>query len=137
MPMLFVLLVVIAIYNAFSDGFAEAVAYLATPDFSKVNGDMVLDAIGQAFFSVGVAMAGMMTFGAYLPRDISIAKSATIIILADTGVALVAGLVIFPLVFRFGLDPAGGAGLIFMTLPQAFAGMEGGIVISILFFLLL
>ncbi len=137
MPMLFVLLVVIAIYNAFSDGFAEAVAYLATPDFSKVNGDMVLDAIGQAFFSVGVAMAGMMTFGAYLPRDISIAKSATIIILADTGVALVAGLVIFPLVFRFGLDPAGGAGLIFMTLPQAFAGMEGGIVIAILFFLLL
>ncbi len=137
MPTLFTLLVVLAIYNVFVGGFNDALAYLFTPDFSKVDANMVLAAIGQAFFSIGVGMAGMMTFGAYLPADVSIARSAVIIVLADTAVALTAGLVIFPAVFHYGLDPAGGAGLIFQTLPVAFAQMPGGHVVSVLFFLLL
>ena len=137
MPTLFALLVVLAIYNVFAGGFGEAVAYLFTPDFSKVSASMLLAAIGQAFFSIGVGMAGMMTFGAYLPADVSIARSALIIVLADTAVALTAGLVIFPAVFSYGLDPGGGAGLIFQTLPVAFAQMPAGHLVSALFFLLL
>ena len=137
MPTLFGLLVLLAIYNVFAGGFEAAVAYLFTADFSKINGAMILAAIGQAFFSIGVAMAGMMTFGAYLPKDVSIPQSVLIIIIADTMVALVAGLVIFPAVFNYGLDPAGGAGLIFQTLPVAFAQMPGGHIVSVMFFLLL
>jgi SNF family Na+-dependent transporter len=100
--------------------------WLFTPDFSKVTFATVLAAIGQAFFSIGVGMGGMMTYGSYLPRDISISHSVLIIVIADTGVALLAGLVIFPAVFNYGLDPAAGAGLIFQTLPVAFAQMPGG-----------
>ena len=137
MPTLFGLLLALAIYNVYSGGYREALSYLFTPDFSKVSGQMVLAAVGQAFFSIGVAMAGMMTFGAYLPRDQSISQSVIIIIVADTLVALVAGLAIFPVVFHYGLDPAGGPGLIFQTLPVAFGQMPGGHLVSVLFFVLL
>jgi NSS family neurotransmitter:Na+ symporter len=137
MPTLFALLVMLALYNVFAGGFFQALDYLLSADFSKVDAGVVLAAIGQAFFSIGVAMAGMMTFGAYLPNDISIGRSVVVIIVADTLVALTAGLVIFPAVFKYGLDPAGGPGLIFQTLPVAFAQMPGGHVISVLFFLLL
>ncbi len=137
MPTLFVLLVGLAVYNLFAGGFGRAADYLFSADFSKVGPGTFLAAIGQAFFSVGVAMAGMMTFGAYLPKSISIPRSVLIIVTADTAVALVAGLVIFPAVFKFGLDPAGGAGLVFQTLPVAFAQMPGGQLIAVLFFTLL
>lgn len=137
MPTLFALLVLLACYNAFAGGFAQAADYLFRPDMSKVTPAMVLAAIGQAFFSVGVAMAGMMTFGAYLPKSVSITRSVLIIVSVDTLVALVAGLVVFPAVFKFGMDPSGGAGLVFQTLPVAFAQMPGGHVVSVLFFLLL
>lgn len=137
MPMLFLLLVGLAVFNTFAGGMGETLAYLFTPDFSKLSGSVFLAAVGQAFFSIGVAMAGMMMFGAYLPSDISIASSAFVIVIADTVVALLAGLVIFPFVFVNGLDPAGGTGLIFQTLPVAFSQVPGGAVIAVLFFLLL
>lgn len=137
MPTMFVLLIVLAIYNVFAGGFDEAVRWLFTPDFSKINFQTMLAAIGQAFFSLGVAMAGMMVYGSYLPKSISITSSVLLIVLVDTGVALLAGLVIFPAVFNNGLDPAAGAGLIFQTLPVAFAQMPGGYVFSVLFFLIL
>lgn len=137
MPLMFLLLLSLAVYNYFAGGFSEAIAWLFTPDFSKIGPATVLAAIGQAFFSIGVAMAGMMTYGSYLPRSISITHSVIIIVLADTLVALLAGLVIFPAVFNNGLDPAAGAGLIFQTLPVAFAQMPGGYVFSVLFFLML
>lgn len=137
MPMLFLLLVGLAIYNIFAGGFSQAVTWLFTPDFSKISPDVFLIAVGQAFFSIGVGMAGMMVYGAYLPKSVSIAKSAAIIIFADTLVALVAGLVIFPAVFNNGLDPAAGPGLIFQTLPVAFAQMPGGHVFAVLFFVML
>lgn len=137
MPILFLLLVVLVLFNVFVGGVPETVAYLLAPDFSKVSPAMVLAAVGQAFFSIGVAMAGMMMFGAYLPKDISIGHSAIVIVLADTAVALLAGFVIFPMVFHNGLDPAGGTGLIFQTLPVAFAQMPAGQWVSISFFLLL
>lgn len=137
MPMMFLLLLGLAAYNYFAGGFDQAVAWLFTPDFSKIGFGTVLAAIGQAFFSIGVGMAGMMVYGSYLPKSISITHSVLIIVVADTGVALLAGLVIFPAVFHYGLDPAAGAGLIFQTLPVAFAQMPGGYVFSVLFFLIL
>ncbi len=137
MPMLFVLLLGLVGYNAFAGGLGTTLDYLFTPDFSKVTPAMLLAAIGQAFFSIGVGMAGMMMYGAYLPKTISIGHSAVVIVIADTLVALLAGLVIFPMVFANGLDPAGGAGLIFQTLPVAFAQMPGGGVVAVFFFLLL
>ncbi|MFK7829233.1 MAG: sodium-dependent transporter [Congregibacter sp.] len=137
MPLMFVLLVVLAGYNYFAGGFSEAVTWLFTPDFSKVTAKTVLAAIGQAFFSIGVAMGGMMTYGSYLPRNISITQSVFIIVVADTAVAVLAGLVIFPAVFKYGLDAAAGPGLIFQTLPVAFAQMPGGYVFAVLFFLML
>lgn len=137
MPTLFILLLGLAIYNLQSEGFSAAVSYLLSADFSKITPSVWLVAVGQAFFSMGVAMAGMMVFGAYLPREVSIGKSVVLIAGADTLVALLAGFVIFPLVFSFGLNPAGGPGLIFQTMPVAFAQMPGGDIVSILFFLLL
>jgi NSS family neurotransmitter:Na+ symporter len=137
MPLMFLLLLGLATYNYFAGGFHEAVQWLFTPDFSKIGFATVLAAIGQAFFSIGVAMGGMMTFGSYLPRSISITQSVLIVVVADTCVALLAGLVIFPAVFHHGLDPAAGAGLIFQTLPVAFAQMPGGHVFSVVFFLIL
>ncbi|MFT7220129.1 MAG: NSS family neurotransmitter:Na+ symporter, partial [Candidatus Azotimanducaceae bacterium] len=134
---LFVLMLGLVIYNATQDGFGAASAYLFTPDFSKISGSTFLAAIGQAFFSIGVGMAGMMIFGAYLPGNVSIGRCVLIIITIDTMVAIMAGLMIFPMVFRFGLDPAGGPGLIFQTLPVAFAQMPGGQFVAIIFFTLL
>lgn len=137
MPCLFGLMICLVIYNATQSGFTDAARYLFTPDFTKIDGGTFLAAIGQAFFSIGVGMAGMMIFGAYLPQEVSITRCALIIIVIDTGVALLAGLMIFPMVFRFGLDPAGGPGLIFQTLPVAFAQMPGGHFVAITFFTLL
>ncbi len=137
MPLLFALLALLVGFNVVVGGMPATLEYLFSPDFSKISPGMVLAAVGQAFFSIGVAMAGMMMFGAYLPKNISIGQSAVTIVIVDTLVALMAGLVIFPMVFHNGLDPAGGTGLIFQTLPLAFAQMPGGQVIGVLFFLLL
>jgi NSS family neurotransmitter:Na+ symporter len=137
MPLMFALLIFLAIFNVFAGGFFEAMRWLFTPDFSKVGFNTVLAAVGQAFFSIGVAMGGMMIYGSYLPRGISIPQSVVLIVIADTAVALLAGLVIFPAVFKNGLDPAAGAGLIFQTLPVAFAQMPGGHIFGVLFFVML
>ncbi|MEM8815192.1 MAG: sodium-dependent transporter [Pseudomonadota bacterium] len=137
MPALFVMLLVMIGYAAVAGDFGASLNFLFSTDFSKINADTVLVAIGQAFFSIGVAMGLMLVYGAYVPKRISLARSAVIIALADTLVAVLAGLMIFPLVFANGLDPADGPGLIFRTLPTAFAAMPGGAVFGALFFLLL
>lgn len=144
MPLLFLLLAGLAVYNYFTPpagshghGFSRAITWLFTPDFSKIDFATVLAAIGQAFFSLSVAMAGMMVYGAYLPKTVSITRSVLIIVTMDTGVALLAGLVVFPVVFHHGMDPAAGVGLIFKTLPVGFAQMPGGHGFSVLFFLML
>jgi len=137
MPLLFSLLVILVVYGSIVGDFSAAVNFLFVPDFSEVTAKVVLIAIGQAFFSVGVAMAAMMTYGAYLPRSVSISRSIVVIVTADSLVALLVGLAIFPLVFQHHLDPSSGPGLIFETLPLAFADMTGGHLFSIMFFLLL
>jgi NSS family neurotransmitter:Na+ symporter len=137
MPLMFALLVGLSIFNAINGGFRETVTWLFTPDFDKVGTDTLLAAIGQAFFSIGVAMGGMMTYGSYLPKEFSITQAAIVVVIADTAVALLAGFVVFPMVFHFNLDITAGPGLIFQTLPVAFAQMPGGHVFSILFFIML
>ena len=136
MPIFFVLLAGLAIY-ALSTGAADrAIDYLFSPRFDEVTPDIILAAMGQAFYSIAVGTAAMITYGAYLDRKENIAANAGLIAGADTIVALVAGLMIFPIVFAFSLDPAAGMGLIFDALPNVFAGMAGGGVIGGLFFFL-
>lgn len=137
MPALFICLLVMVIYAFFAGDMAKTVQFLLLPDFSKVTIHTVMVAIGQAFFSIGVGMASLITFGSYLGEDVSIPKSAAIIILADTAVALLAGFAIFPLVFAYGLEPSEGPGLIFQTLPVAFGQMPGGRIFGAIFFFLL
>ncbi|MGB5721662.1 MAG: sodium-dependent transporter [Woeseiaceae bacterium] len=137
MPALFVMLIVMIGYAAVEGDFPAAIDFLFSTDFSKIDGTIVLSAVGQAFFSISVAMGLIMTYGSYVPKNVSLTKSALIIAGADTLVALLAGLMIFPLVFANDLDPGSGPGLIFRTLPTAFAGMSGGAIFGSLFFLLL
>lgn len=137
MPALFITLIVMVIYGSIAGDMAAALKFLLEPDFSKVTFRTVMVAIGQAFFSIGIGMGSLIVFGAYMPKDFSIPRSATTVILIDTGVALLAGLAIFPLVFQFNLDPEGGAGLIFETLPLAFGQMPGGRLFGAIFFVLL
>jgi len=134
---LFLALVVMVIYGSVAGDLGAALTFLLEPDFSKVSFRTVMIAIGQAFFSIGIGMAALITFGSYLPKEVSIPGSATVIILADTGVALLAGFAVFPLVFAFGLEPSAGAGLIFQTLPLAFGQMPGGQLFGSIFFVLL
>ena len=137
MPALFISLLVMVIYGVVAGDMASAMKFLLEPDFSKVSFGTAMMAIGQAFFSIGIGMGSLVVFGAYMPKDFSIARSATAVILLDTGVAVVAGLAIFPLVFQYGLDAGSGAGLIFQTLPLAFGQMPGGQIFGSIFFVLL
>jgi len=137
MPALFALLLAMVVYGIFEGEMSRTLSFMFEFDFSAIDGGVVLVAVGQAFFSIGVAMGLMMGFGAYLPRDISIGRSAVIIASADTLVALVAGLAIFPVVFAHGLDPAQGPGLVFVSLPIAFGSVTGGLIFGTLFFILL
>jgi NSS family neurotransmitter:Na+ symporter len=137
MPTLFAMLVLMIAYAAVEGDFGAALSFLFSADFSKIDSGTVLVAIGQAFFSISVAMGLLMTYGSYVPKNVSLTRSALVIAGADTLVALLAGLMIFPLVFGNNLDPGSGPGLIFRTLPMAFAGMPGGTVFGVIFFVLL
>ena len=136
MPALFVMLVGLVIYGMFAGEFAQALAYLFAPDFSKITPEVTLSAFGQAFFSVNVGIGALLTYAAYLPEDTDIVRSSIIIAIGDTLVALLAGLMIFPIVFAYDLDPSQGPGLIFVTLSTAFGNMPGGALIGAAFFFL-
>ena len=137
MPALFVLLVVLVIYAAATSGhFMEGVSFLFSLNFEKFSWSAVLSAMGQAFFTLSLGMGAIMAYGAYMPKDISILGTATIIALLDTTVALMSGLIIFPLVFANGLESSAGPGLMFITLPLAFGQMPGGQIFGVIFFVL-
>lgn len=137
MPALFFLVAAMAIYATTTQGFGAAMDFMFAFKFEDVKPDTILAAIGQGFFSVSVALGAMMTYGAYLDKDVSIGRSAVIIAVADTGIAIMAGIAIFPLVFTYGLEPTAGPGLTFITLPIAFGTIGGGVLIGSVFFLLL
>jgi NSS family neurotransmitter:Na+ symporter len=137
MPLLFALLLAMVVYGAVEGDMPRALHFMFDFDLSAINGKVILIAVGHAFFSIGVAMGLMMGYGAYLGKEISIARSAIIISGMDTAVALIAGMAIFPIVFANGLDPAEGPGLIFVSLPIAFGNVTGGLIFGSLFFILL
>jgi len=137
MPALFGLLLLLVSYSLLVGDSAQAITFLFSLEFDKVSGEGVLIALGQAFFSIGLGMGMLIMYGAYLPKDVAIAESSFMIAAADTIVALLAGLAIFPIVFANQLEPGSGAGLIFQTLPIAFAQMPLGSLFGFLFFLLL
>ncbi|MDQ7017422.1 MAG: sodium-dependent transporter [Gammaproteobacteria bacterium] len=137
MPGLGLLLLVMLGYAISSGYFMQGLAFLFDADFSKINSTSILVAMGHAFFTLSLGMGAIMVYGSYLPKGISIAKTSVLVALADTLVALLAGLVIFPLVFANGLEPGAGPGLIFQTLPIAFGQMSGGLFFGSLFFVLL
>ncbi len=149
MPALFIILLLLVAYAVQNGAFEQAVEFLFVPDFHALfykldehgqeyltwNG--VLIAMGHAFFTLSLGMGAIMVYGSYLPENTSITQTAFMIAIADTVVALLAGLAIFPIVFATNLEPGSGPGLIFKTLPFAFGHMEGGVVFGTLFFILL
>jgi len=137
MPLLFVLIIILVIYGMIQGEFLQALNFLFSPDFSKINTQSIIMALGQALFSLAIGTGLIMTYGAYMPDHYSIKESAAIVCIGDTIIALLAGLAIFPIVFANNLNPGEGPSLIFITLPIAFGGMPGGYLVGILFFILL
>ncbi|MER2492575.1 sodium-dependent transporter [Catenovulum sediminis] len=137
MPGMLFLLLVIVVYSGFYGEFAHTVEFMFAPDFSKLTINSVLTALGHSFFTLSLASGVMLMYGAYLPEQTSIVKTSIWIAIADTLVALLAGLAIFPIVFANQLEPSAGPGLIFQTLPLAFGQMPAGRVIGTLFFVML
>ena len=137
MPALLVTLVALVIYSGITGDAATAYRFLFAADFSKLTPAIVLAAVGQAFFSVNVGVGAVLTYSAYLPKDVNLFRSAIAVAGGDTLVAVLAGLAIFPIVFQYGLDPTEGAGLLFVTLSTAFAQMPGGSIIGAAFFMML
>ncbi|TVT49608.1 MAG: sodium-dependent transporter [Denitromonas halophila] len=137
MPALGVLLALMVGYGAASSGFGQALEYLFAPDFSKLTGEVVLAALGHAFFTLSLGMGVMIAYGSYLGEKVDLLRAARTVAIMDTVIALAAGLAIFPIVFANGLDPAAGPGLIFVTLPLVFGQVTGGVILAGMFFLLL
>ena len=134
MPVLFISLILFVFYGIYLGTIKDAVRFLFSFDYKKLNFEVIQLAIGQAFFSIGVGAGFIMTYGAYLKKDVSIPKSALIIITADVGAALVAGLAVYSVVFAFQLPVDSGPGLIFAALPVAFGQMQSGPVFGVIFF---
>jgi len=138
MPALFVILLLLVGYAANTgEYFSQGIEFLFTPDFSKLTKEGVLVAMGHAFFTLSLGMGAIMIYGSYLPKKTSIANMSISIAVADTLVALLASMAIFPIVFANGLSPDAGFGLIFITLPIAFGHMAGGALFGGIFFVLL
>jgi len=138
MPILLILLLVLVGFAMNTGHFGDAIDFLFKPDFSKLTGGAILTAMGHAFFTLSLGMGAIMMYGSYLPEKTSIATTSIVISIADTAIALLAGLAIFPIVFSFPeLTPGAGPGLIFQTLPLAFANMPGGQIFGTLFFILI
>lgn len=136
-PALLLIMVVLLGYSMASGYFGQGLAFMFSPDWSKLTWDTVLTAMGQAFFTLSIGMGAVMAYGAYLPEETSIPGAAAAVAFSDTLIATLAGLVIFPLVFANSMDPADGPGLVFVTLPLAFGQMPAGDFFAAIFFVLL
>lgn len=138
MPLLGAIVVLLAAFSLSLPGSSAGVAFLLAPEWASIaNPKVILAALGQAFFSIGVGMAVYVTYGSYMRREHSVPISAVAVVAGDTVFALIAGLAIFPAVFAMGGDPAAGPELAFITLPQIFLAMPGGRLVGPVFFFLL
>ena len=137
MPTLFVILLILMVRSLTLPGAMEGVKFYLNPDFSKITPSVVLIALGQAFFSLSLGMGAMLTYGSYLSEKENLTSATVYVVLFDTMIALLVGMVIFPAVFAMGLEPAEGPSLVFSVLPAVFSSMPFGAVVSIIFFVLL
>ncbi|MBN2102038.1 MAG: sodium-dependent transporter [Candidatus Aenigmarchaeota archaeon] len=138
MPILFIVLVALAVYALYLPGAAEGLAFYLTPDFSYLTDPNIwLMSISQAFFSLSVGYGILITYGSHLSKNTRIGRSVLGIAGADTLIAFIGGLIVFPIVFSFGLNPAEGTELSFIALPKVFSIMPFGMLIGFLFFFLL
>ena len=137
MPGLVGIIILLVIRAVTLPGAGEGLQFLFKPDFSQLSMSAILDALGHSFFSLSVGMGTMLTYGSYISKKENLASVSCSIAIADTMIALLAGVAIFPAVFAFGIDPTAGPGLVFITLPNVFLQMPGGNIFGALFFLLL
>lgn len=137
MPIMLIIVVILDIKSITLEGATEGLDFLFNPDFSKLTFHGVLIALGHAFFSLSLGMGCLITYGSYINRDNNLLSTAVNVSVADTLIAILASIAIIPAVFAFGLEPSQGPGLIFITLPNVFQQMQGGLFFSILFFILL
>ena len=137
MPGLVGIIILLVVRAITLPGAAEGLKFLFKPDFSEVSINSILDALGHSFFSLSVGMGTMLTYGSYISKKENLSTVTCSIAVADTMIALLAGVAIFPAVFAFGIDPTSGPGLVFITLPNVFLQMPGGNIFGALFFLLL
>ena len=137
MPILFLLLILMCVRSLTLSGSSEGMRFLFKPDFSKLTGQSVLSALGQSFFSLSIGMGAMVTYGSYIRKEDRLFKTSIWIALCDLLVAILAGVVIFPAVFAFGMNPASGPELVYVVLPNVFNNMPAGTLFAVIFFLLL
>ncbi|MEC9476611.1 MAG: sodium-dependent transporter [Planctomycetota bacterium] len=137
MPLLFVMLLVLLGLAMQSDGFSAAFSFVFSPDASKLTRAGVLEALGHSFFTLSLGMGCMLTYGSYLKKEEDIVSASVVISILDTVIALVACLVLFPIIFSYGMEPSKGPGLVFISLPIAFSQMAGGAIWATVFFALL
>ena len=136
-PLLLLLIISIIIYNFYSADVGQAVRFLFGFRWDDLSIEVIMVALGQAFFSLSIGMGAVMIYGSYLPAKVPLLSTTATIVIADTMVAILSGLMIFPILFSFNLEPAAGPGLIFQTLPIAFSQMPGGHIVGFTFFVLL
>jgi len=137
MPMLLIMFIILAFGSNTFEGSSEGLWWYITPDFSKINFGVILAALGQIFFSIGIALTAGFVFGSYLDRkDSDIPGSVGIVVFFDTAIAILAGFVIFPALFAFGLQPDSGPGLLFVTMASLFKEIPFGMFLGGLFFFL-
>lgn len=138
MPTLVILLLILVFYGAGTKGFSSAINFLFAPDWSKLTPDIILAALGHAFFTLSLGMGIMLAYGSYLDKSVNIVRSAGVVVVLDTVIALIAGIAIFPVVFSHSeLSASAGPGLIFQTLPVAFGSLPFGSLFATLFFIML
>ena len=137
MPLMGILMLVLCINSLLLPGSFEGLKFLFHPDFSKITGHVILSAMGQSFFSISMGVGTLLIYGSYLPNSTKMGRTSLFICLVDTLIAILAGIVIFPACFAYGIKPDAGPGLAFITLPSVFLQMPGGYVWSIIFFVLL
>ena len=136
MPLFMALLLGLLLYATTLKGFPEAVNFLFMPDFTKLSGESIPEAVGHSFFTLSLGMAAMITYGSYLDKNENLLKTAFSVVFLDTAIALIAGIVIFSITFSFGEQPGAGPGLMFKTLPKLFLAIPFGTSIFIAFFTL-
>lgn len=137
MPLLFVVIVLLCVRSVTLPGASAGLKFLFQPDFSKIDANTVLNALGHAFFSLSLGLGCLITYGSYIQKRENLISVSIQVVILDTFIALMAGVAIFPAVFAYGIEPSAGPSLVFITLPAVFEQMPGGMLWGILFFTLL